>query len=460
LQEFFLNNYKIIAIVESKVERWFEEADINTCIVILQKCSNKTERDNNIVRFAYLKKRLAELIPPADDSWEQEVSRMQVIDSLRKTILAHSELYENDDMRIYPKLQKDLWDEGCDPEEEKYTGAKWGKYLRAPDIFFKIMEKGKDKFIPLKEIANIRRGFTTGANEFFYLTEEDIKRWRIEKEYWMHKDKKGKWIPNYVIKSPRECKSIIVNPKALKFRVLMIHDDIKKLTKKRVMKYIKYGEDRKFNERETFVNRKRWYDLGIWKKPDLIWSDAYLNKYIVVDAEGKWADKRFFYIYLHKKIHKKQLLAYLNSTLISLFIEIDGIKNLGEGAIYTNVYQLKKLNTIFDFNVLSNKKINPIIKNLKRRNIKTIFEELNAIKPDEININRIIKDRFDLDKIILCDILGLTEEEQLEVYKAVIDLVKSRIERARSLDNNNKLVEGIHLDSFSDNIVNDFKGEQ
>jgi hypothetical protein len=200
--------------------------------------------------------------------------------------------------------------------------------------------------------------------------------------------------------------------------------------------------------------------LGIWKKPDLIWSDAYLNKYIVVDAEGKWADKRFFYIYLHKKIHKKQLLAYLNSTLISLFIEIDGIKNLGEGAIYTNVYQLKKLNTIFDFNVLSNKKINPIIKNLKRRNIKTIFEELNAIKPDEININRIIKDRFDLDKIILCDILGLTEEEQLEVYKAVIDLVKSRIERARSLDNNNKLVEGIHLDSFSDNIVNDFKGEQ
>ena len=56
LQEFFLKNYKIIVIIESKVERWFEEADINTCIVILQKCKNKKERDENIVRFVYLKK--------------------------------------------------------------------------------------------------------------------------------------------------------------------------------------------------------------------------------------------------------------------------------------------------------------------------------------------------------------------------------------------------------------------
>jgi hypothetical protein len=39
LQEFFLNNYKMVAIIESKVERWFEEADINTCIVILEKCN-------------------------------------------------------------------------------------------------------------------------------------------------------------------------------------------------------------------------------------------------------------------------------------------------------------------------------------------------------------------------------------------------------------------------------------
>ena len=32
------------------------------------------------------------------------------------------------------------------------------------------------------------------------------------------------------------------------------------------------------------------------------------------------------------------------------------------------------------------------------------------------------------------DMLGLTDDEQLEVYRAVVDIVKSRIEKARSVD--------------------------
>lgn len=190
LQEFFLNHYKIIAIIGSKVERWFEDADINTCIVILEKCSgddSRRERDDNLVRFVYLKKPLRYFIPPARDIWEKQVERINAIkDKFIKTVLAHSELYEGDDFRIFPKRQKELWEEGYDAELQKYTGAKWGKYLRAPDIFFRILEKDKDKLVPLKQIAEVRRGFTTGANEFFYLTEDEIKRLGIEQEFWMH----------------------------------------------------------------------------------------------------------------------------------------------------------------------------------------------------------------------------------------------------------------------------------
>lgn len=52
LQEFFLKHYKIVAVIESKIERWFSEADVNTCIVILEKCSNQEERDkNHLVSF-------------------------------------------------------------------------------------------------------------------------------------------------------------------------------------------------------------------------------------------------------------------------------------------------------------------------------------------------------------------------------------------------------------------------
>ena len=82
--------------------------------------------------------------------WEKQKQRLDAIENLIKTILYHNDFYQNDELRIYPKKQSELWEEGFDAEESKYTGSKWGKYLRAPEIFFKILEKGKDKLVLLK----------------------------------------------------------------------------------------------------------------------------------------------------------------------------------------------------------------------------------------------------------------------------------------------------------------------
>lgn len=449
LQEFFLKNHKIIAIIGSKVERWFEDADINTCIVILEKCSGddkRRKRDDNLVRFVYLKKPLRYFIPPAQDIWEKQVTRINAIkDKFIKTILAHNDLYEGDDFRIFPKRQKELWEEGYDTEEQKYTGAKWGKYMRAPDIFFKILKKGKGKLVPLKQIAEVKFGIKTGANEFFYLTEEEIKRRGIEKEFWMRKDKKGRWVPNYVIKSPRECKSIVVKPEGLKYRVLMIHKDKKQLKGTNVRKYIEEGERKGYHRRPTCASRERWYDLGIWQKPDLIWSDAYNDRYAVYDAQKTWADKRFFYIYSGGRTYLTSLLAYLNTSAIPLVIEMDGITNLGEGAIYTNVYQLQKLGIPLLGGEVENRVL-PILRRLEGRHVESIFSELGANSPAEVSLDKVKPDRRELDKIIMGEILGLTDEEQLEVYRAVVDLVKSRLEKAKSFGKRKKTKEGIDID--------------
>ncbi|HEC79178.1 MAG TPA: SAM-dependent DNA methyltransferase [candidate division WOR-3 bacterium] len=448
LQEFFLKNYKIITIIESKIERWFEEADINTCIVILQKCKNKKERDENIVRFVYLKKPLRHFIPPAQDMWEKQLERLNAIDKLIRTILAHNSFYENEDLRIYPKSQEELWEEGFDEEQNKYVGAKWGKYIRAPEIFFKIVEKGKGKLVPLKEVAEVRFGIKTGANEFFYLTEEDIKKWGIEKEFWMHKDKKGKVLPNYVIKSPRECKSIITKPEDLKYRVLMVHKDKKDLKGTNVLKYIKWGERQGFHKRPTCASRKRWYDLGIWDKPDLIWSDAYNDRYAVYNPYNMWADKRFFYIHINDKKFIPLIHGYFNSSIIPLIIEMDGITNLGEGAVYTNVYQLKRMLVPSKTGRKINQKLTDLLISLSKRNVLSIFEEFGAETKERCFLNTIKPDRRELDEIIMGDFLGLSEEEQLEVYRAVIDLVKSRVKKAKSVKKKKKTKEGLDLDLF------------
>ena len=93
--------------------------------------------------------------------------------------------------------------------EEKQT-VKWGKYLRAPDIYFEIMKKCADKFVPLEKVADIRRGFTTGINEFFYLTDGQVEHWGIEKEFLKP-----------AIKSPKESLSIKLEEKKLKNKVFL-----------------------------------------------------------------------------------------------------------------------------------------------------------------------------------------------------------------------------------------------
>ncbi|TKJ32769.1 hypothetical protein CEE39_04855 [bacterium (candidate division B38) B3_B38] len=450
LQEFFLKNYKIIAIIESKVERWFEEADINTCIIILQKCKGKKERDENLIRFVYLKKPLRFFIPPAQDIWEKQIERLNAIDELKKTILAHNNFYENEDLRIFPKKQKELWDEGTDPETGKYTYAKWGKYLRAPDIFFKIFEKGRGKLVSLKQVADVRSGCKTGANEFFYLTEEQIIRYGIEQEFSMHKDEKGNWVPNYVVESPSDIEDYIVDPAKLNKRILLVHLPKEKLKNKKILNYILMGERKGFHNRDTCKQngqRKngRWYDLDEittnlmcpeYTRERLV---AFYSKFLV------FINNRLYRVY-----HDAPLVmgGILNSTVFHLIAEVTGpLPGGGGGPKGIRVYDLKSMPipyyNIEKFGV----KIEKCFKNLLKRDVQPIFSELGACFPEEVSLDKVQPDRRELDNLIMGEILGLTDEEQLEVYQAVVDLVKSRIEKAKSFGKKRRTKEGLDIDA-------------
>ncbi|MEO0080387.1 MAG: N-6 DNA methylase, partial [candidate division WOR-3 bacterium] len=449
LQEFFLKNYKIVAIIESKVERWFEDADINTCIVILEKCADKRQRDSNLVRFVYLKKLLRNFIPPAQDIWEQQLERLRAIDQLKRTILAHDSLYENDELRVFPVRQAELWAEGYDSEEREYVGAKWGKYLRAPAIFFKVLEKGKGKLVPLKQIAKVRRGFTTGANEFFYLTEEQIKRWKIEREFWMHKDEKGRWVPNYVIKSPRECRSILVKPEDLKFRVLLIHKDKDELKGTNVLRYINAGERKGYHKRPTCASRKRWYDLGERRAAEVNFN------YLINDVARVFSGRCFVSDDFHE-IHTRTLIApYLNSSVCWFFENLLGRTSFGGGLLKIQAYELGTLPVCVPDRFT--RVLSDVFRKVAVRPVESIFIELGADTREQVSLNKVKPDRRELDKIIMGEILGLTEEEQLEVYRAVVDLVRSRLERAKSVAKGSRTREGVDMELFSDRIIKQVK---
>jgi hypothetical protein len=99
-------------------------------------------------------------------------------------------------------------------------------------------------------------------------------------------------------------------------------------------------------------------------------------------------------------------------------------------------------------------KITNTFNRLSQREILSIFEEIGANSSEEVSLDKVKPDRRELDRIIMGEILGLTEEEQLEVYRAVIDLVKSRIERAKSVQKRRKVGE-LDIDELVDSVLKD-----
>ncbi|MCX7925039.1 MAG: hypothetical protein N2554_04425 [Fimbriimonadales bacterium] len=75
------------------------------------------------------------------------------------------------------------------------------------------------------------------------------------------------------------------------------------------------------------------------------------------------------------------------------------------------------------------------------REVKSIFEELGLpkpnkdysnIRPEDVSLEKVLPDRRALDQVVF-EVLGLSEAEQLEVYRAVVELVKSRLVKAQSV---------------------------
>ena len=369
LQKYLLDNTNSAVICHSEAEREFESADINTIVSILH---NGTPDPDSQIRFLTFKTFIGD--PIAANCRERT--------------------------RTYTELAQ------AGTRETKYTGDKWGgKYLRAPDIYWTLLEKGKDKLVRLGDIAEVRRGFTTGANKFFYLDTERIQELGIEAEYLKP-----------VIKSPRECKSIRVDPSQLKFKLFMCHADKAALAGTAALEYIESGEKQGYHQRPSCRNRPRWWDLAERDFADLLWVETMHESFKVHrNAPSIYEGDKFYGIKYQGNIDTLTVL--LNSTPIMLFKLLSGFHSLGGGGLKTAVYEVK------DFHIIQPELVTfseDLVSDLIQREVGTIQEDVEHAN------------RRALDAIIF-DALGLTQGERDAVYEAVVNLVEARLRKAKSL---------------------------
>jgi N-6 DNA methylase len=63
LVQFIGHHYRVVAVIDSMVEQWFEDADTNTVLLLLEREHDEEQRKANDVRFIRLRRRLNRLIP-------------------------------------------------------------------------------------------------------------------------------------------------------------------------------------------------------------------------------------------------------------------------------------------------------------------------------------------------------------------------------------------------------------
>jgi len=434
LQKFFLSKFKIVTICESRCEPWFEQSAVNTVFTILERCDNEEEKKNNLVRFVKTKKPLGELFPEDAltdsqarwlrlerfvDKIEELATRWEVLEDkefkkfagFRKKHMSQPEIisYEDDEIRVRIISQVDLKEQ----VDENGQTVKWGQYLRAPDIYFEIFEKCANEFVMLGEgenrAADIRRGITTGINEFFYLTEDKIKYWGIEREFLKP-----------VIKSPKDCDRIKLKGKDLNFFAFLCHKEKSKLKGTKALKYIKWGEAQKtssgrpWEKVESVKGRKNWYELPK-RTPGVVLMPMITGSRLrcILNSCMAQVDHNLFEI-VSKDDVVEGLGIYLNSAVAFLERELMGRANLGDGALKVEGIDWKRIL------VPNNKALLKIKKDTGKA-----FEKLCKRTIKDIKVESKRKDRIEFEKAVLKS-LGLPEELASKILAAVVGLVGER----------------------------------
>jgi hypothetical protein len=247
-----------------------------------------------------------------------------------------------------------------------------------------------------------------------------------------------------------------VNPKDLKYRVLLIHKDKEELRGTNVLKYIEWGEEQGFHERPTCASRQRWYDLEKREYGSGFWMMTIRDRFISWLSPGHiYVDARLYDIYVKKEQLIEFLIAYLNSTLNALIVELSSRSyGGGGGPIDVKVYEVMQLLVPNpDLIINHQEEITRVVKELAQREISNIFKEIGADKVDEVSLSNVNPSRLKLDEIFMNKILGLSNEELLEVYRAVIDLVKARTEKARSIKKRVQKKKGVDVEALANGIV-------
>jgi hypothetical protein len=277
-----------------------------------------------------------------------------------------------------------------------------------------------EKMARMAEISEVKRGYTTGANEFFYLDKEKIRLWGIEKRFL-----------EPIITSPKNIQ-IRLTTKEISEWLLAIHETKEELSSLNALKYIEHGENvdvrirggkdkgenvKGYQNLSTLKARDIWYSIPKREPAPLLFSCKIWERLVVAVNEAKvQADKAFYEIRPKNRKDINALAGILNSTLTALFAELYG-RFYGGGVLELEIYECKDLPVVNPEKLTSK----------ERRKIEDAFSQVcGAQNKGDEKLEQVARTKLD-DAIF--DVLALKENERQQVYEGLESLRRMRLQR-------------------------------
>lgn len=392
LQKFLLDSFSILAIVDFD-RRIFTDAAVNTVVIILKKTDgdrNSEKRDHNISRFVTVK---------------QKIKTGNLVSLINKTVSS----LEDETIRIV-----------CVPQFELKKENKWGHYLKAPPLYYRILEKLRTR---LKEIADINVGYVTLSNEFFILRKEQAEGLGIEQDFLRP-----------LILNTREIKHLDVSSADCRKYLFLVNKVENRIAGTSAEKYIKIAETKdveitRGHEKGKIVTgyqnlpalkeKKIWFELPIRQPsriivPVLIWD----RWFAVLNRDGIYTTQNFYWINPKDEDQLYPLLAVLNSTITEFFVEILGKSGYGGGVIELMKHNFEEI-PVIDLKQLDMK---------TRKKLSELYLELAKYSRSGEDMKTIKKE---LDVEIL-KIIGMEPVELDSIYTELNNMRESRKNKVKT----------------------------
>jgi len=331
LQQFILDNFTVDAVIKFNRQA-FEDALIGSCVVVLTKEEDSTVRDEHVAKFLRVNESLdiGDVTSVIEDNHDPD------------------QMIRREDLRLVTRKQRTLYEE-----------AKWNVSFNAPPIYFGIL--GQDDTVELSDRTEIKRGITSGANDFYYGRTEEWEQLGLD-EY-----------VRPLLKASGQVNKIEFDEAAAEeWAYLSIHDLVEKalaeaddeysdresgekvkewLTENghiTLVEYIEWGEDQGFPDRQgsDMQGRDIWFDLGEINPAPIVMTDFTWREHRVIWNEAEaMGTTQFYYIVPDSSIDPEVLCGILNSRLTWLMCELKGRWAEGEGMARARlkVYEAEQL---------------------------------------------------------------------------------------------------------------------